>query len=78
MLRSSLKVVDGKVFQDRCMPRCFDNYAEIIQAGGDREFKGESSETVSAYPIDIVLPAQIKRANKVVLKVSIVICAKSV
>ena len=49
LLRSSLEAVDGKVFLDRCMPRRFDNFAEIIQTDGGSEFKGAFSETVSAY-----------------------------
>jgi len=49
LLRSSLEAVDGKAFLDRCMPRCFDNFAEIIQTDGSSEFKGAFSETASAY-----------------------------
>jgi len=49
LLRSSLEGVDGKVFLDRCMPRRFDNFAELIQTDGGSEFKGAFSEAVSAY-----------------------------
>lgn len=49
LLRSSLEAVDGKVFLDRCMPRRFDNFAEIIQTDGGSEFKGAFSETILAY-----------------------------
>ena len=49
LLRSSLEAIDGKAFLDRCMPRRFDNFSEIIQTDGGSEFKGVFSETVSAY-----------------------------
>jgi len=49
LLRSSLESVDGKTFLDHCMPRRFDNFAEIIQTDGGSEFKGAFSETASAY-----------------------------
>ncbi len=49
MLCLSLEAADSKVFLDHCMPRRFDNFAEVIQTDGGSEFKGASSETVSAY-----------------------------
>ena len=49
LLRPALEATDGKVFLNRCMPRRFDNFAEIIQTDGGSEFKGAFSETVLAY-----------------------------
>ena len=49
LLRSSLEAIDGKVFLDHCMPRRFDNFAEVIQTDGGSEFKGAFSETALTY-----------------------------
>jgi transposase len=49
LLRSSLEAIDGKVFLDRCMPRRFDNFAEVIQTDGGSEFKGAFSDTALTY-----------------------------
>lgn len=49
LLCSSLEAVDGKVFLDRCMPRRFDNFAEVIQTDGGSEFKGAFSDSALAY-----------------------------
>ena len=48
-LRPSLDSNDGKAFLEHCMPRRFDNFAEVIQTDGGSEFKGEFSETALVY-----------------------------
>jgi transposase InsO family protein len=49
LLRPALEASDGRAFLEHCMPRRFDNFAEIIQTDGGSEFKSEFSDTVDQY-----------------------------